>query len=133
MSWIKITFFHVLWNINYFYTTLQKTITKVLDTFNGAGIQVVFYLVNNVIKACEIGDLYRWKTWFQKWCIITNNYFQFRNDCVKLLLRFCHFRLFIFTIFSFNSYKNKNASLNYSVYNSVAFFSIFSEFTISVG
>ena len=62
---IKITY---LRNINYFYTTLQN------DDYESVLIEQgyirAFYLVNDVIKACEIDDLFRWKTWFQKWRIL---------------------------------------------------------------
>ena len=64
---IKITY---LRNIHSFYAALQNddNYESILEAFNRAG---AFYLVNDVIKACEIDDLFRWKTRIHKLPIVT--------------------------------------------------------------
>ena len=83
-------------NINYFYTTLQNVVYertwKCWKLSIDQGYRRAFYLVNDVIKACEIDDLFRWKTWFQKWPIIKYSvfylywtYWKLDNKCLGCL------------------------------------------------
>lgn len=62
-----------LQNINCFYTTCtlqtltEWTFWKCWRLWIVQGYRHPFYLVNDIIKVCEIDDLVQWKTLFQKW------------------------------------------------------------------